>query len=245
MIQMIKDLIIRNWQLKLLALFLSLVLWIVLIPEEKTFAEKNLNINLELTNLPQDVEVVEKPESTINLKVRARKRVLSELTPETFLAQLDMSKATIYQQEYPLDATLIKTPPNVEIISFSPVYVHVKLEKTRKIEMEVVPTIISRPPEGYRIIKVEVTPSKVMVSGPQSKIHPRDKVITSPIDASLLTESTSFEVDLILPRPELRLLALYPRARVNIVIEKKENGSSTAGSRKPQKKSLDYEFLSF
>lgn len=242
---MIKDLIIRNWELKLLALFLALILWIILIPEEKTFAEKNLTINLELINIPPDVEVVEKPESTINLKIRARKRVLNQLTPESFLAQLDMSKATIYQQEYPLDASMIRTPSEVEIVSFSPVYVHVKLEKTKKIEMEVVPTIIGRPPEGFRIVKVEVTPSKVMVSGPESKVRPRDKVITSPIDASLLTESTVLEVDLILPRPELRLLTLYPKARVSLIIEKKETGSQAAQNGKIGKKSSANEFLYF
>jgi len=87
--------------------------------------------------------------------------------------------------------------------------------------MEVVPTIIGRLPENLRLVKVEVTPSKVTVSGPESKIRPRDKVITSPIDVSTLTDSAVLEVDLILPRPELRLLALYPRARVNIVLEKK------------------------
>jgi len=219
---MLKDFLKKNWELKLLSLLLAIILWIVLIPEEKTFAEKTLSLNLELINLPQDVEVVEKSDTTINLKVRARKRVINELTPADFLAELDMSKASIYQEEYPIDASMIKAPPGVEIVSFSPVYIHVKLEKTKKIEMEVVPTIIGRLPENLRLVKVEVTPSKVTVSGPESKIRPRDKVITSPIDVSTLTDSAVLEVDLILPRPELRLLALYPRARVNIVLEKKQ-----------------------
>ncbi len=224
---MLKDFLTRNWELKLLSLLLAIILWIVLIPEEKTFAEKTLSLNLELVNLPQDVEVVEKSDTTINLKVRARKRVINELTPADFSAELDMSKASIYQEEYPIDASMIKAPPGVEIVSFSPVYIHVKLEKTKKVEMEVVPTIIGRLPENLRLVKVEVTPSKVTVSGPESKIRPRDKVITSPIDVSTLTDSAVLEVDLILPRPELRLLALYPRARVNIVLEKKETTNPT------------------
>jgi len=153
--------------------------------------------------------------------------VINELTPADFSAELDMSKASIYQEEYPIDANMIKAPPGVEIVSFSPVYIHVKLEKTKKVEMEVVPTIIGRLPENLRLVKVEVTPSKVTVSGPESKIRPRDKVITSPIDVSTLTDSAVLEVDLILPRPELRLLALYPRARVNIVLEKKETTNPT------------------
>lgn len=224
---MLKDFFVRNWELKLLALFLALVLWILLIPEEKTFAEKSLNVNLELVNLPPDMEVVEKPITTVNLKVRARKRIINQLTPDSFQAELDLSKASIYQQEYPLEARMVKTPPEVEIISVSPPYVHLKLEKTRRLEMEVVPSLIGRPAEGYQIVKVEVIPAKVMVSGPESKIKPRDKVITSPIDASALTESQTVEVDLILPRPELRLLSLYPKAKVIITVEKKNNGKNS------------------
>ena len=242
---MIKEFITRNWALKLLALFMALVLWIILIPEEKTFAEKNITLEAELINVPPDLEVVEKSDATINLKVRARKRLLNDLTSEQFSAQLDMSKATIYQQEYPLDSSIFKMPRGVELISFSPAYIHVKLEKIKKVEMEVVPTIISRPPEGYRIVKVEVTPSRVMVSGPESKIRPRDKVITSPIDASLLTDSVSLEVDLILPRAGLKLLALYPKARVNIEIEKKENSSARDEATKNKKKNSDYDYWSY
>ncbi|HEK85740.1 MAG: CdaR family protein [Candidatus Saccharicenans sp.] len=242
---MIKEYLTRNWLLKLLALFLALVLWVILIPEEKTFAEKNLTLEVELVNIPPDIEVVDKADTTINLKVRARKRLLNNLTAEQFSAQLDMSKATVYQQEYPLDASIFKLPPEVELVSFSPAYIHVKLEKTKKVEMEVVPTIIGRPPEGYRIIKLEVNPSKVMVAGPESKIKPRDKVITSPIDASFLTDNVSLEVDLILPRAGLKLLALYPKARVNIQIEKRENNGSTAEINKNKKKNSDYDYWSF
>ncbi|MBP6909155.1 MAG: YbbR-like domain-containing protein [Candidatus Saccharicenans sp.] len=232
---MLKDFLTRNWELKLLAIFLAIIVWIVMIPEEKTFAEKTLSLNLELINLPQDIEVVEKSDTTVNLKIRARKRVINQLAPDDFSAQLDMSKASVYQEEYPINSSLIKTPPGVEVISFSPVYIHVKLEKTKKIEMEVVPTIIGKLAEDLRLAKVEVNPSKVTVSGPESKVRAKDKVITSPIDVSALTDSAVVEVDLILPRPELRLLALYPRARVNIVIEKK-NGSNPNPETKKVKK---------
>ncbi|MDD8020012.1 MAG: CdaR family protein [Acidobacteriota bacterium] len=235
---MLKDVVTRNWELKLLALFLAIILWIILIPEEKTFAEKNLSLDLELVNLPQDMEIVEKSETIIDLKIRGRKRLINELTSDDFSAKLDMSKASVYQEEYPLNASMIKTPPGVEIISFSPVYIHLKLEKTKKVEMEIVPTLIGRLAENLRLVKVEVTPARVTVSGPESKVRPRDKVITSPIDVSVLTDSTVLEVDLILPRPELKLLALYPRARVNLIIEKK-NGSSSSQEVKKSKQPTD------
>lgn len=229
---MIKEIILRNWQLKVLALFLALLLWIILIPEEKTFAEKNLAINLELINIPPEVEVLEPPDTTLNLKIRARKRLINELKSENFSALLDMSRASIYQQEYLIDTSMIKAPAGVEIVSFSPAYVHIKLERTKRQEMEVVPTIIGKPPDGYRLSRVEINPTRVMVAGPESKVRARDKVTTSPIDASTLTANAIMEVDLILPRPELRLLTPYPRARVTLTIEKTDSGTSGAAVKK-------------
>jgi hypothetical protein len=64
MIKLIRNLFLRNWELKLLSLIIAFVVWISLIPEEKTFSEKTLTIPLETHNIPTDMELVEKPDST-------------------------------------------------------------------------------------------------------------------------------------------------------------------------------------
>jgi len=51
MIRFLRGLIIRNWGLKLLSLVLAFFLWLALMPEEKIFSEKSLNVTLELQNL--------------------------------------------------------------------------------------------------------------------------------------------------------------------------------------------------
>ena len=90
---------------------------------------------------------------------------------------------------------------------------------TSRVELAVKPTILGKAGEGFRIVKTEVNPEKVQVAGPESKVRAGDEVRTTPVDVSGLTQSTVFEVDLILPKPELRLVTSQIRVRVRVIVE--------------------------
>jgi YbbR domain-containing protein len=80
--------------------------------------------------------------------------------------------------------------------------------------------IVGKVNEGLRIARIEVTPARVPVKGPESKIRIRDKVSTSPVDVSKLTQSTTVEADIILPRTDLRLATTLTKVRIEILLEK-------------------------
>jgi len=219
MIKIIRNLLVRNWELKLLSLLLAFILWLSLIPEEKTFSEKTLTIPLETHNIPADIELVEKPDPTVDVTVRAPNRMINEISAANVFAKLNLSKASVFQQEYPLDETMISIPTGAEVIRISPTKVKLKLERTQVVMLDIVPTIIGQAKEGYGISKIEITPPRVLVKGPESKIREKDKISTSPINISELTASTEVEADLILPKPELRLASPRARVRVRIFLE--------------------------
>jgi YbbR domain-containing protein len=219
MIKIIRNLLLRNWELKLLSLLLAFVLWLSLIPEEKTFSEKTLTIPLETHNIPPDIELVEKPDPTVDVTVRAPNRMINELSPANVFVKLNLHTATVFQQEYPLNETMISIPPGAEVVRISPTKVRLKLERTQEVMLDIVPTVIGQAKEGYGISKIEITPPRVLVKGPESKIREKDKISTSPINISELTASTEVEADLILPKPELRLASPRSRVRVRIFLE--------------------------
>jgi len=219
MIKTIRNLFVRNWELKLLSLFLAFVLWLSLIPEEKTFSEKTLTIPLETLNIPGDMELVEKPVSTVDVTLRAPNRMINEISAANVFAKLNLSTASVFQQEYPFNETMISIPPGATVVRISPTKVRLKLERTQEALLDIVPTIIGQAKEGYGVSKIEITPPRVLVKGPESKIREKDKVSTSPIDISELTASTELEADLILPKPELRLASPRARVRVKIFLE--------------------------
>jgi YbbR domain-containing protein len=227
----IRNLVFKNWELKLLSLLLALILWISLIPEEKTFSEKTLTIPLETGNIPPDMELVEKPETQIDVTIRAPNRLINEISSANVFAKLNLQEATVFQQEYPLNDTMISIPPGATVVRISPNQVKLKFERTKEERLDIVPNIIGQVKEGYKIARIEVLPPRVAVRGPESKIRQKDKVSTSPINVSELTESSEFDADLILPRPDLRLAASINRVKVRVLVEE----ISPAGKPEPKK----------
>jgi YbbR domain-containing protein len=82
--------------------------------------------------------------------------------------------------------------------------------------MEIQPVMVGQPGAGFKVDQIDLLPSKVYVRGPESKIRPQDKIRTSPMDITGLIASKVFEVDLILPRAELRFATAQTRATVTI-----------------------------
>lgn len=217
--RILRNFFLRNWKLKLAAFILALIFWLTLIPEEKIFSEKTLTISLETFNIPQEMELVKKPSSTIDVTIRAPNRLINQITSANVFAKLNLEKATLIQEEYPLNKTMISIPEGAEVIRISPNTVNLKLERTKEAMLDVVPNIIGKVQEGFKIVKIDVFPAKVPVKGPESKIMEKDKVRTSPVDISSLVQSVELEADLILPKPDLRLASSQTKVKISILIQ--------------------------
>lgn len=220
MIRLIRRVFLRNWGLKLFSFLVALVLWLTLIPEEKTFTEKNLTVALELHNIPQGMEVVEKPPSTVDVKIRTPRRLLEQVTPANVRAVLDLRDARVDVQNYDINESMIKIPQGAQVTEVRPSQVSLKLERTVAVMLEVEPQITGELQEGLGVVKIEVIPPQVLVSGPESKIDRNAKVRTFPVDISPLTQQTEIEARLILPDPDLQFASGQSAVRVRVLIQK-------------------------
>ena len=222
MIRFLKDLLIRNWALKLLSFVLAVILWLTVIPEEKTYGERTLSVPLETRSIPASMELVEKSVSTVDITVRATNRLLGQLTAADIEAVLDLKKASAAQEDYALDPAMIIVPPDAKAVRVFPSKVHIKLEKADEIEMAVLPSITGKIKDGYVMQSVEIIPAKAKLRGPESKFRPTDKLRTSTVDVTGLSATSQFDTDLIPPRPDLRILNGPARVKVRIVIAPKK-----------------------
>jgi YbbR domain-containing protein len=225
----LKRLVVRNWLLKIISILVALGLWLILVPADKILSEKTLTVALETRNTPASLEIVEKSASTVDITVRAPSRILNQISPSTLSARLDLERATIYQQEYPLNKTMISLPPGADVIEIRPNKVQIKLEGTKEASLEVHPSVRGKVAAGFRIAKIEVDPKEVVVRGPESKVKSKDHVVTAPVDVTNLAKTADFEVDIILPKPELRLVSARTTAIVTVTIEP-DKGNGTAGA---------------
>jgi YbbR domain-containing protein len=225
----LKGLVVRNWGLKLVSLVLALALWLVLVPADKILAEKTLTVPLEMRDIPENMEIVERSVSTVDVTVRAPSRILDQISPSTVSARLGLEKATVYQLEYPLNKSIISLPDEADVIEVRPNKVQIKLEWTREATLDVHPSIRGKVAAGFRIVKIEVDPKQVIVSGPESRVKTKEPVTTAPVDVTDLNRTTDFEVDLILPRAELRLVSSQTSAVVRVTVEP-DKGNARAGA---------------
>jgi len=223
---------VRDWKLKLVSLVLALGLWLLLVPSEKMYSEKALTIPLETRNIPAGLEIVEQQAETIDITLRAPNRLLDEIGPSGLVARIDLDRASVLQQEYPLNESMIAVPPGAEVIKINPNKVTIKLERTGEATLDVHPTMRGKAAPGFRIARTEIEPSRVRVRGPESRVRGKEAATTAPVDVSGLTESTVFEVDIILPRPEFRLVSPQTSARVTVHVEQDKGDAKTPPAKK-------------
>ena len=228
----LKGLVLRNWGLKLVSLVLALALWLVLVPADKVLSEKTLTVPLEMRDVPANMEIVEKSVSTVDVTVRAPNRILDQISPSTLAARLDLEKASVYQLEYPLNKSIISLPLGADVIEIRPNKVQIKLEVAREATLDVHASVRGKVAAGYRIAKIEVEPSEVVVRGPESKVKTKDAVTTAPVDVTDLAQTEEFEVDIILPRPELRLVSARTTALVTVTVEPEKDGGKPVAPKK-------------
>jgi YbbR domain-containing protein len=228
----VKNWLVRDWKLKLVSLALALGLWFLMVPAEKMYSEKSLTIPLETRNVPAGLEIVERPGATIDVTLRAPNRLLDEIGPSGLVARIDLDRATVLQQEYPLNKTMIAVPPGAEVVKISPGKVTIKLERTSEATFDVRPTVRGRPAPGFRVARTEIEPSRVVVRGPESRVRAKETATTAPVDISGLAVTTIFEADIILSRPEFRLVSPQTRARVTVIVEADKDAPRPAAAKK-------------
>ncbi len=224
----IKNLFLKNWELKLFSLLLSFILWLTIIPKVRTYVDKHLIIPLEVYNIPSNMEIVENPPQTVDAIIRTPKSILDQITPSSVVAKLNLENASPLQEEYPLTKEMISLPQEAEVVRIRPNLVHLKLEKTKETYLKIEPYIIGELSPNLKIEKIEIVPPVIKVQGPESKVVPGEKIRTSPIDISQLETSTEIKPTLILPNPYLRL-ASEEEVKIRIKIVPLEDSKEKPG----------------
>lgn len=218
----LKDLFLKNRWLKLVSFLLALILWLTFIPEEKIFTEKTLTVPLEIHNIPSHMEIVEKPPSTVDVKIRSTRRLIGQITPANVSVILDLQHVSVNQVNFPLSVDMIYVPEGAEAKEVSPSQINLKLETIKEILLEVIVDFTGEIPEGYEMTQYEVIPLEILVKGPESKIKEKFKLKTLPIDRSFLTKSQDIQVGLILPSQNLNWASSQTQVIVRVQIQKKE-----------------------
>lgn len=208
--RVIRKIFVDDWILKVVALIISLTLWMGVtgLRTPTTARLKSVALNLKVRN---DFEIMSAPISEVDLVVTGDKRKVDLLNPRDLVASLDLSSVEAGERtvQVTADNISVELPTGVRLESVEPGVIPVTLERVVEKSIPVTVETSGTAPAGYEVTAF-ANPATVKVRGPESLIRSIDSVSTEKV--SLKGRQGDFSVS------EVGIQALGPKVRLNEMV---------------------------
>jgi YbbR domain-containing protein len=166
--------------LKVASVAFAVLLWFM-VSSQRAAVERGLRIPLELQNLPENLEMIEPPQESVDVRVRGAADLLSRLVGGDLVATVDLSTAQPGRRLFHISTERVKAPFAVEITQISPSSIAIRFEQSATRLVRVQPAIEGEPAEGFIVGDITVEPKVVEVVGPESTLRRVEEAITEPV----------------------------------------------------------------
>jgi YbbR domain-containing protein len=207
----------RHLGLKLLALALAILLWLVVAGEE--VVERGLRVPLELQQFPVGLELRGEWPTFVDVRLRGPSGALGRLSAGDIVAVLDLRSAKVGPRLFQLTADQVRTPFGIQAVQVTPPSVGLTFERSKTKVVPVRPPVEGDPEPGYVVGEVTVAPPTVEVVGPESLVDQVSEAVTEPVSIAGARDHVSEEVivgfvdaalRLKVPRPALVTVQVVP-----------------------------------
>lgn len=185
------QLIVRNWPIKLAALFLSVMLYIAVAAQQPTSQLFSLKLEVEVPpgrTITQKLPIVAVQitgKGSELLKLRAVPPVIKRTVPDTLSASVWLIRLQESDVQLPRGA-------DVRINEIVPRDVEVVLDPVTPKDVRIVPRIAVVPDSGYmQVGGLTVVPSIARIVGPEPRVAAIESVTTVPVQISDVTGAFS------------------------------------------------------
>lgn len=194
--------IFKNMTLKSVALVLAIIIWFLVVGEQKS--EVRLTVPLELRNLPTDLEITQSV-SQVEITLRGFSSFVKRLTPGDIDVHIDLSNVVQGVNSFILSPEEIIVPIGATVIQVSPSNIEISLDATVRKTVTVEPVLRGQPDDGYVLGEVLVQPETIKLSGAQTLLKTISKVETEVITLDGIKEDALKKVKVKLPNSSLRI----------------------------------------
>lgn len=178
----LREFLLEDWGLKLLALAITLALWFA-VTSQRTPVTLNLHgVQLEFLR-PSEIEISNEPLDEVTLTLEGSRGELDEINARNLVARIDISQLKPGDRILHLNENNVSMdlPDGVRIIRIEPHSVALRLERSVERELPVEARLDGKPAEGYIVRSVQVNPPSVRVRGPESRVNSLEKAYTETI----------------------------------------------------------------
>jgi YbbR domain-containing protein len=175
------NLLLENWTLKLTAVFLGFILWLVVRGDPG--AERVITVPLEIT-IPRTMQIVNERPSAVDVTLRGTSG--SMWLVQQIACVVDLGSGREGEHIVPLTPDNIRFPrtAGLEIVGIRPARILVDLEATVTKEVPVAVATRGDPAPGYDVYAKYSEPSRVMISGPRTRVENISEISTESVALS-------------------------------------------------------------
>jgi YbbR domain-containing protein len=224
MSEFVRKYVVQNLGLKLIALALSVSLWLAV--SRDPVAEVALEVPIEFHNIPQNVDISSENIPQAQIRLRGPQRIVRGLRTPDVYADIDLTNLNPGERTFDLTARQIHAPSELQVVQVIPSQLHLSFDTHFSREVEVRPRIIGTFAQGYRIKRVLVDPLKITISGPRRRVEAIDAAITDPLDASGATDRVTLVRHAYVSDPLVQVASPDP-VHVTVIMEHMPTSGST------------------
>ncbi len=179
----IKKIFLEDWLMKLVALAITLALWLGVTGLSTPTTQRLTSVPLSL-RFSNNIEVTNSPIQEVDLVVTGDKRRLAQIKKEELSVSMDISDVIPGDRVISLtpETVAVSLPTGVKLDEIQPSRIAVRIEAVEEKEIAVRAEINDDVPEGYEVYPETISPPRVRVRGPANFIRSLSFVSTEPID---------------------------------------------------------------
>jgi YbbR domain-containing protein len=176
----LRKIFIEDWNLKLLSLAITFVLWLV-VTGQNTPVTTHVDVQLNFIRPPW-LEISNDPPKTVDVMLTGSRRKLDNLSSLDLVATVDITDQRVGERVIRLaDKAQISLPQGVRINGFQPSAIPIRLEMIIERQLEIEAKLEGKPAEGYELYGSKLNKSTVTIRGPASHVNALQKAPTETI----------------------------------------------------------------
>ncbi len=214
----------KNQREKVLAIVLASILWVVFGYQRETIS-RDFVVPIEYVNTPVEW-VLEEPKVTeVKILLMGPTQAFQLLHPERMKVSVDLAQLRPGTQEITLTQDMIKAPSNLSVASISPGRIKITTSQLLRLTVPIEVLTENNPPREMSVQGITASPAEAQVLIPRRLRGKKIRVMTEPIDLSLLDIQSVFTPPLRYPPDILFAGGKAPMVRVVVKTLKKTTPS--------------------
>ena len=178
----LRKIFVEDLNLKLTALAITLILWFAVTGQNKPMTKRIAGVQLSFAHT-DDMEISNDPPGRVDVTLTGSNDKLAQINPLELVATVLVGDHKIGDRVVRLSRDRVKMnlPEGVQIESFQPATISVRLEPIKERQVDVEVKLEGQVPEGYEVFAVSSNPVKVTVRGPAGHVDTINKAPTESI----------------------------------------------------------------